>query len=293
MNNNFWYARRASLQISRWTCIHSHRPVRDWLGPLQNLLMPATVAPTSEAWAKDTPEGKLAKDTPKEAKLSKEELTAQKTTETIEKLKQAKKDYTDIFGKDGDIGEITAFLSHTQKAANEAEAMFNFADDAEKMKKMKTLCCGDRYPYEHWDAAPACCVCPPCAACPLVFTCPWKVPCFPCAICGICVRPPCGLPRFNPCCKATILCKPLCDNLANPICILHPKCCCSFSCCSGSGSCACCKVVGFETPCCHCTFTKCPICCPNVCCVNEVITEIKHVEKKSNSGAPDDSEMER
>ena len=47
--------------------------------------------------------------------------------------------------------------------------------------------------------------------------CPIECPCFfPLTICGICQKPPLGLPKNNPCCKITYICKPLELALAKP-----------------------------------------------------------------------------
>jgi len=144
-----------------------------------------------------------------------------------------------------------------------------------------------RYPYDEWDGRGACCVCPPCAFCPGFFTCPIECPLlFPCTIfCPFLKKPPCGLPKMNPCCKITYLCKPVELACSKPCLVIHP---CNLNCCCSCPSCpSCCgfKTIGLDCKCCHCTFAWCPSCCPTPCCAKEMFTDMLHITR-SGAGAP-------
>lgn len=168
-----------------------------------------------------------------------------------------------------------------------------------------------RYPYDEWNGRGACIICPPCAACPGFFTCPIQCPLFfPCTIClPFLKKPPCGLPKMNPCCKLTYLCKPVEMACSKPCLVIHP---CNIACCCSLPSCpSCCgfKTIGLDCKCCHCTWSFCPSCCPAPCCATEAFTEALHITRSpvvsSSTGAqkgaggapagapPVENEMER
>lgn len=215
----------------------------------------------------------------------------------MKQLKAAKEEYVALWGGENPSwSEVQQFIKFRKGVESTGRSHLDIKGPTMNITMVAPNL--TRYPYHEWDMRGACCVCPPCAMCPGYFKCPIQCPlCFPLTIFGCCTTPPFGLPKNNPCCLVTYLCKPLELTLARPCLVVHP-CklpCCNLSCCSCKSSCKIpCgfKTIGCDCYCCHFTFTLCPSCCPQPCCAKEKFQEDLSITRQG-VGAPALEEMHR
>ena len=194
--------------------------------------------------------------------------------------------------------------SALKKVEDEVAALSMDGSDA-----ARGFCCKHRFPFEEWlnsdgVAKGACCICPPCAMCPI--KCPMQVPCcFPLTVFGVCRKPPLCFalcPKNNPLCSragcwlCTLLglpCMPVCNMLSKPALVIHCDPPCECKCCKPSCP-TCCKTVGCNCGCCHCTFVCCPVCfdCQTIGFRDEAIHKgDKHIYLKEK--VPEGQQMDR